>query len=229
VVTLLGERLQEANRSMSWAPVRREVAHGRAAAELCRGEPLAGAQVALLRELGTYLSAHGEHASAIGYFDEARSLIGADARRTVDAACLLRMAGIEKQGLDRSEEALSDVRRALELAAGALSADAPDLADFHNDVGYVLKMQGHPAAALPHFRRSLEIIEASSSGTHSSMGMCLNNLGTLHEAQGHLDRALGYLRKALEVDRSAFGEEHPKVAIRLNNIGRVLGKRGDWP
>jgi tetratricopeptide (TPR) repeat protein len=226
---VLASYLQRANEQMDWPETRREIAHCRAALDLCRAEALDEPLWMLQREMGEYLLLQRECEAARRCFEEALQV----AQRLygpahIDSAFLQMKLGQVKEALGDREGARITVEASAELAERALGPDDPLLAEFYNSFGYVLRMEGRLAEALSWYRRALLIFERSRGRRDSRAATCLNNIAVVHELQGELVEALTCLREALDIDRTAFGAENYRVAIRLNNTGRVLRAKGHW-
>lgn len=229
VCAALAGPLRRANEAFEWSGVNRELAHCRAAAVLAgEGEP-AHALAELLFQMGDYQLQHGDFRAAVSHLREGlRTARQLDGGADLGSARCLRLLGEAWQYLGEPKEALACVREALAIARAQLPADSPQLGDYFNDVGYVLKLQGRLGRALPYYARALAIQEGAHGRRHGSVALCLNNIGTLMEAKGDLESALRHLQEALVIDEALFGGAHRRVAIRLNNIGRVLSQQSAW-
>src|SRR5207248_5130055 len=105
------------------------------------------------------------------------------------------------------EPALTVLEEGMAIAQALYAPDAPEIADYHNAVGYAHRYIGRdykdaddlPRAALHfdkarrHYQRALRLSRKAYSPGHDKIAMCLNNLGTLYEAQGDFDSALRFL------------------------------------
>jgi Flp pilus assembly protein TadD len=86
---------------------------------------------------------------------------------------------------------------------------APDFAEAHANLGYVLDRRGDAAAAESHYRRSLRLAPGIA-GTHQ-------NLGTLLAAQKSLAAAEAAYRQALAID--------PGLVAAWSNLGALLASQ----
>src|SRR5258708_20845630 len=93
----------------------------------------------------------------------------------------------------------------------ALAADA-SIADFHNNLGLLLRDTRRVAEAIACFRQAL--------GVDSSWYEASNNLGLALEAAGDWDGAIAAYRAAIA--------RAPRFAQSLQNLARALLTRGDY-
>jgi predicted ATPase/tetratricopeptide (TPR) repeat protein len=164
-----------------------------------------------------------EYASALDYAREGLRLCDTDG----DRARFLKIEAASLHYLRRDAEALSTAEQACATAESAWGSDNSEMADYHNLLGVILKMQGNRQAARPHYERALALAERDYARNPEWESSCRANLGSLLEEEGDLTAALTYLWSALHIDREIFGRHHPKAAIRHNSIGRVWAKRGN--
>ncbi len=222
---LLTQRLLLANERLDWQEVRGEIDHCRAAAELCERYDLRKTLCDLLFEIGGYMFEHADLATSQDCYERCLQMFqerdGAVSERTARVTMHLALTVLHRGD---SAAALEKGRAALGIAETLWESDAPQLADYYNDIGYILKYSGELEEALTHYGRALFLCPHRNSATYASIA---NNIGTLHEAFGNLASARANMERALEIDQELFGAKHPKTAIRMNNIGRVTLAQGN--
>jgi tetratricopeptide (TPR) repeat protein len=222
---ILTQRLRAANERMDWIEVRPEWDHCRAVVELCERcdvqEPLCD----LLEEMAGYLFEHADLLTANECYTRCLKMAvvrcGALSKPTARLRMRLAHTLLHQGDLPAATEM---GRAALTAAENLWEADAPELADYFNDMGYILKRGEALDEALTHYDRALFLCSHRNSVTHASVS---NNIGTLHESLGNLSAARMHLERALKIGEEMFGTRHPKTAIRLNNIGRVTLAQGN--
>jgi predicted TPR repeat methyltransferase len=129
--------------------------------------------------------------------------------RTVLAALPEQPTALHYSGLlahQRNEpaEALVRMRRSLELEPGH--------ADWHSNVGVVLKSEGRIDEAVDAFRQALAL-DPGHVNAHS-------NLGVLLRAQGHVDEAEAEYRRAIALN-PGHTDAHHNLGVLLSATGRL--------
>ncbi|MEU4524602.1 BTAD domain-containing putative transcriptional regulator [Amycolatopsis sp. NPDC024027] len=117
----------------------------------------------------------------------------ATATHHIDHAHALCNRGFDLIRLGRPDEALSDLRHALE------HSPADPLVEYaaNTNLGFVHDNRGDHDTAFEHFTRALaasRLIDARS--TH---GIALNNLGECYRKLGHYDEAIDHLRRSIAI------------------------------
>lgn len=99
--------------------------------------------------------------------------------------------------LDRTDEAVRRLRRALEIL--------PTSPDAHNDLGTILADRGRHEEAIKHYRHAVR--------SRPGWAMAESNLGLSYAALGEMDRAIEHHRRAF-----ALRPNWPQVAMNLANV-----------
>lgn len=221
---LLTKRLRSANERMDWKEVRQEQDHCRALVDLCEQYQLQDALCDLMTAMGGYLFEHADLQTAQAYYTRCLELsrVRCGARSEAVAHLMMRLAHtLLHQG---AAETASDLgESAFTMAKSLWEEGNPKLADYYNDMGYILRRKNQFTEALQEYKHALILCEHKQSATYASIA---NNIGTLYESLGDLTLAQVYVQGALEIDEALFGSNHPKTAIRLNNIGRITLAEG---
>jgi len=116
----------------------------------------------------------------------------------------LHFSGLLAHQRNEPAEALARMRRSLELEPGR--------ADWHSNVGVVLKGEGRIDEAAEAFRQAIAL-DPEHVNAHS-------NLGVLLRAQGHVDEAEAAYRRAIELDPEHV-DAHHNLGVLLSATGRL--------
>jgi tetratricopeptide (TPR) repeat protein len=149
------------------------------------------------------------------------------ARDLKNARSLLNMSAQYLETRAEYEGAKAGFKRALKLAEQTLGSDDPEVANYVNNVGYLLRLQGDLAGAKTAFQEALVIGEKVYGPDHPQVAIYVNNLGLVLKNLGDLAGARAAYTRALAIDEKSFGPDHPNVAVRVNNLGLVLADLGD--
>ena len=225
-VRVLTERLRRANQALEWGAVRSDMAHCYAVAAAQTKTPLPE-MTELLLEIGVYLAEHRDCKTALKYYADGMKRLR-PSENGLFRAKFLRLMGEAQQENDEAA-ALRHVRQAWRIARRELPKDAPEMADYCNSMGYVLKMRGRLKRALPFYLRALHLHQGKPEVQQSDVAALFNNIGNLLEAQGDLSGAQEQFQCALAAAEQAGGSENILIAYCLNNAGRALGKMQRWP
>jgi tetratricopeptide (TPR) repeat protein len=144
--------------------------------------------------LGEILHRNGDHAAALGHFEEAL-------RRHPGDSLVLANLGALYLGAGRFQEAATAFRNLL--------AQDADNAAVHYQLAFALLQLRQGLDAKPHLERSLSLDPLQPKA--------LNYLGMVEQALGHPDRAQGLYEQALALD-SAYGHARQNLA-GLNQAG----------
>lgn len=106
-----------------------------------------------------------------------------------------RHRGLAHSAAGKVVEALSDMRRALELFE--VFGDTYGVGICHHDIGVCLEKQGNISGAGYHYRQALRIWEALSNA--NDLANTLNSLGVCYYLKGDYDEALGRFQESLDI------------------------------
>ena len=225
-IRVLTERLRRANLALEWGHVRNDMAHCYAVAASAQSKTPPPELAELLLEIGVFLAEHRDCKTALKYYADGLKLLRPGAAGLVRANFLRLMGEAEQE--ENEAAALRDVREAWRMARRELPKDAPELAEYCNSMGFVLKMQGRLKRALPFYLRALALHQAKPKVQQSDVAALFNNIGNLLEAQGDLPGAREQFQCALEAAEKADRAESVLIVYCLNNAGRVLSKMDCW-
>ena len=145
--------------------------------------------------------------------------------RHIDVATALNDRATTYQSLQRFDEALADLRRALSIIERRGEPPHPKEGMIRSNLGYSLRQTGRNDEAIEQYRRSMEIRLASHGELHTTTLKTANNLGLALLDAGRLDEAEALLRDALE--RYEALPPHPSQRYVLVNLARAARERGD--
>lgn len=115
-------------------------------------------------------------------------------------------------GLKRPEEAIGELRRALEAK--------PEDSDVANELGVMLLGQHRYPEARDCFQKTLLKVPGDPT--------LLTNLAETYLAQAQYPAALTYLLEAVEGLRPKLPESAPQLVMVLNNLAAVYEEQGQW-
>lgn len=242
-----GRRLLVVARELDYPPTVAEVAHSLAEVESERGEDESAE--ALLHEALAAAEAGGDDP----LFGRAAAelvwvLAGSDSRlaeadrwlRLAEGAlsrvgddpeleailCSYRGAALRTAG--HFEEAVEQMRRALELDERSSGPDSVDVSSSLNNLATGLADLGRYDEAIAALERSLAIKESLFGRDHPEVATALGNLGVTLWKAGRPAEALPYHEEALAIrervlppDHPFLGKSHANLATALYGVGRV--------
>lgn len=129
--------------------------------------------------------------------------------------------------LDRHDDALAHLRRALEIRERRLGPEHPRTADTMAAISRALFSLGRFDEALEFSEQALEINERALGPDHLGVARSLFSLGLTLKDLGRQRDALDAFERAHRVYVANHGEEHPTVATALLNIAGVQDTLGD--
>jgi tetratricopeptide (TPR) repeat protein len=180
-------------------------------------------------------------ASTLSDLAEVRTLQGMypDATPLIDAAFAIRQelyAGaahdeiaesLEDRGwnqfyLGDYEQALENVRAALDMRRAVDARARPDLAETINNLALMLYETGDYDAAEALYEEALGMVRLLLGPEHKDIAAALINVALVLESQGERARAEANYREALAMQKRMLGESHPDIVGTLNNLAFLL-------
>lgn len=152
---------------------------------------------------------------------------------TVDPADLQTLAPLHGSRaaalsqLGRPDEALTDMRRSLEILR-QISKDHAFLGQAINNLGFLEQSAGNLAAAEALYRESLDHIERTTGRESESYATGLMNLAVVQRDQGRIKEAELSTRRVLAIFEKSLGTSHPKTGSAANSLAVLLSARGAW-
>lgn len=142
--------------------------------------------------------------------------------RLILAHVLCNLASLHLEYGDRYSQAESVMRRAVELAAGTLGPDDPDLGAMLGNLASAHMKQRHDSQARALFSRALAILEKSPASHQPNTASVLSNLAVLTFTEGDAQGALGFIVRSFALYEQSLGPDHPELVRPLLNLGRCL-------
>jgi serine/threonine-protein kinase len=172
--------------------------------------------------LGRVYENMGQPVPAIALYEQAVAQEHQLNRPDREAALLSRLA-MAVANTAQGARAVEPARRALALREAA-HADALELADAHDTLGYVLSRTGAFAEAGQHLDSALAARRARLGPAHLDIAGTLHHQGMLAANQGRFEVAESRFREALAMKRQLLGEQHASVLNTLQTLAAALGR-----
>lgn len=182
-------------------------------------------EAAIRTTLGQTYRSLGEYAVAESQLRQAVALYECADPESLDAAAAWNFLGLVRVDLDRPEEAVGDLRRAIAIAQSAAAEHDRELALFMNSLAnaHFELQQFEQAESL--YREALALQRARLGDLHEDTAETLDNLGMLLTQAERFDEAEPLLREALLIQRQILDPNHPHLAATLSNLADVLVSR----
>jgi tetratricopeptide (TPR) repeat protein len=152
--------------------------------------------------------------------------IGDDGRAEATAR---QYHGAMLSSADRSDEALVELARALELRTALLGPDDLDTSLTAMTLGNALWKVGRLDEARRHHEAAVASREATLGREHPALIAPLANLGVTAEALGRLAEARAAWSRSLALIEANFSRDHPNAAALHANLGSLEISAGDLP
>nr|WP_316639888.1 serine/threonine-protein kinase [uncultured Roseateles sp.] len=187
-----------------------------------RGQP--ALQASMKGVLGKVYENIGRPRDAVELYEQAVNLEQTVQRPLREAAMLNNLA-MALSNTSQAARALEPARRSLALRQARLPADALELAESHNTLGWVLSRNYAFDEARQHLDRSLAIRQARLGPEHLDVAITLHNLGMLHQRAGQLALAENDFRRALAIKTRLLDDQHPTVLNTVQTLATVLAEQ----
>ena len=128
----------------------------------------------------------------------------------------------------RLQEAIPELRRALDQARAAFGAEDTRLAEMLVTLGVALRSSGQLAEARTPLQASLDIIERKLGPMHPLVASTLYQLSSVHRRLGSFDLAWDTALRALAAREAVFGPAGVAVARSLNGLGILLQEQARY-
>ncbi len=128
--------------------------------------------------------------------------------------------------LGRLQDCERHSREAMAMYDRLRVGDDYQRAALRNNVGDVMRAQGHAAAALPLLVDSVAMLRRLG-GDQGTLAMAVDNLAQAKEDLGASDEAQTLWEEALAIRRRVHAGDHPDLAVGINNLAVQYWTRGD--
>ncbi|NEZ03444.1 serine/threonine protein kinase [Wenzhouxiangella sp. XN201] len=139
----------------------------------------------------------------------------------------LQILGRLRRDAGQFEAAVSDLRRARELALEVSAGPRPLMARAENNLAITLLIGGDLEAAARHLEAAEALWLALGRDDSSDALSVMANLASVLDRIGRSDEAEQRLRRVIEIRREQYGPSAAMAAARLA-LGRLLVVRGDY-
>ena len=150
-----------------------------------------------------------------------------------------RDLGMDTESLDRMEKIADGYRRrglysyaeaiiqdVFEIRRKKKGPDDPEMANYHNNLGWLQAEQGKYAEAENHYLRAVAITEKHWGPNHPDLADQMNNLAGVYRAQARFAEAEALYQRCIKIWQNYSGSDHPNLAIALNNLGGLYALQG---
>jgi non-specific serine/threonine protein kinase/serine/threonine-protein kinase len=134
-------------------------------------------------------------------------------------ASVLRSLGFVYRSLGLYDKGEPLLRESVAIRRARLGSESLELEESLQDLGALLREEGHPKQALPVAEEALRIARRLKDPT--LVGSDLMELAGVLSGLGRYAEAEPLLLEALAVREKAFGAESEKVSATLNNLGNL--------
>ncbi|CAF2742817.1 unnamed protein product [Rotaria sp. Silwood2] len=122
------------------------------------------------------------------------------------------------------DQALSNLKKAVEIQEAALPSDSLSLAMTYHNIATTYHYLEQYDLSLEFYSKALKIRQKVLPSNHSQIASTCNNLGTLYESKGNYSKALEYYEKSIDIKRKILPPTHDDVMMTENNIRRLKDK-----
>jgi tetratricopeptide (TPR) repeat protein len=131
------------------------------------------------------------------------------------------IGGAQWQWLKDYDQALINLKKAIDIQEKTLPSDSLDLATTYNNIAVTYALMEKYDLALQYHNKTLKIRQAALPPEHPSIAATYNNLGYLYDGKEDYAEALKFYQKSLEIQRKTLPPAHPNVVRTENNIRDV--------
>ena len=183
-----------------------------------------------LCDLGLLLFRRGEYPASEEYLKKAQYALESRGKsNTSRYVMLLKLLAMPVRDLERAEEALDILKRAVAIAQRVMHPEHPEVALLKTELGTLQHMMGDHRAALELLNDAIRIRELLLGPLHLETGQSYNNLAHVYSTCPELDpegKAEDYYLRAYRIHVAAYGAKHHDCAVILHNYGKLLRDRG---
>ncbi|CAF3810850.1 unnamed protein product [Rotaria sp. Silwood1] len=125
---------------------------------------------------------------------------------------------------DDYEQALSNLKKAIEIQEATLPSDSLALAKTYHNIAATYNLMEKYDLSLDYYRKALKIRQAVLPNNHPEIAGTYNNLGKLYESKGNYPKALEYLQKSIDINRKILPPTHEEISRTEENIRTLKDK-----
>lgn len=173
----------------------------------------------VLHEMGDLMDDLGEYDEAMNNYVDALNIRRKRLGQHEDVAATLYSMGFTLHNQDAPERALQCFEEALTIRKARLGADAKEVGDTLNMMGFLQAKRGELDSALTLLWDALRIRKTHKDDVKVSE--TLKNIGNVHREKQEHELAVECYEECLRIRRSELGDDHEKVADALIAIGNV--------
>mmetsp|Transcript_86033 Transcript_86033/g.238331 ORF Transcript_86033/g.238331 Transcript_86033/m.238331 type:complete len:316 (-) Transcript_86033:190-1137(-) len=123
--------------------------------------------------------------------------------------------GVAYNDVDRQEEALAALQRALTLRKETVGKSHPSVAECLNNLGALYFARGSLQKAAEHYEQALDLLVAAAEGRQEGayVALTLYNIGVCRSGLGQMEASVTALKRALRIAEQALGSDHRQVEL----------------
>ena len=145
----------------------------------------------------------------------------------IDIAQLYNNLSAHLYAVGRTEEAITHVRRALEIRQAGLGVH-PLVGNAQSNLANYLHVAGRIDEAVPIFEDAIRTYQASLPADHPSIATPTFGLSEALRDLGRLRESEAMAREALRLDLASLPPGHPFLVYDYELLGDILMRRGRW-
>jgi CHAT domain-containing protein/Tfp pilus assembly protein PilF len=162
---------------------------------------------------------------SLAALQEIATLSGGSRKQLMEAA-RLRANAVKKFQQSQLDEAVAQLRRALDIRQKYLGPRHIETARTLNDLAFLLRASGQYSEAARLHRQANQLFQEFLGKEHPDTAQGYDNLaGSLLFLGRHAEAEVLY-RKALAIRQSVLGEAHADTAQSYNNLAAILNAQG---
>jgi tetratricopeptide (TPR) repeat protein len=131
------------------------------------------------------------------------------------------IGGVQWQLLEDYEQALINLKKAMEIQEKTLPSDSLALARTYEFIASTFGFMERYDLASEYYNKALKIRQAALPSEHPLIAVIYNNLGWLYQSKNDYTKALKFYQNSLEIRYKTLPPAHPEIARTENNIRRL--------
>jgi CHAT domain-containing protein len=174
----------------------------------------------------TYLYTLNDYEKALAAYSESiKLLIAAGQQNSSSLAFELVNRSVVLNGLDRFEEAIEDLNKAVEVYQSQSQVESKTLAECFQSLGNNYRELSDYDMAITSFNQAIKLVTQENDATF--LASLYNDLGISYQGSASYQKALENLELAKDLTQAEFGKDADHYAQNLINLSNVYEGMGD--